>query len=156
MKADVCCHITVLRRLMSYVWYQTSDVSCPISDIRRLMFGVWYRISDVNDVCYLISDISCQMSDITLQIWHQMSDNSYYDSRRLILYVVLYSLHLTLDIRHHIITVIRRLISDIISDMWYDIRCLISDKWHQTSDISYVTRLESDVWLQMSDKSYIT
>ena len=59
---DVCCHLIVIRCLMSFVFYQTSDIRqiisdvwCQTFDIRRLLSYNCYQTSDV--CCYQTSDV---------------------------------------------------------------------------------------------------
>ena len=64
MRADICCHITVVRRLTSYNCYQTSAV---ITVIRRLILYVMLYNSVYN--CYQTSDVRYNirhMLDITV------------------------------------------------------------------------------------------
>ena len=106
--ADVCCHITVIRRLMSYVWYQTSDVSYPISDIRCLMsmmFVVWCQTSHVR----------CLISNVR------------YDIRCLMFY------YITSDFRHPTSYNCYQT-----SDVWYQTSDMTSNVWYQTNDIRHL------------------
>ena len=121
MTADVCCHITVIRRLilyvMSYNCYHTSDV--------------WF---------YMLCYITVIRGLITV-IWCQTSTNSYITvvSRRLMLYVMS-------DVWCYTTVVIGRLMSHICCHILSVIRCLmpnirrlITVIWCQTSDNSYMT-----------------
>ena len=123
------------------------------------MFYIWYQMSDVNDVCCMIPDISCQMSDIKCQIWHQMSDNSYMtadvcyytsDIRRLLTYncyqmsdVICYVIVMLSDVwcQWCLLSDIRRLMSDVWYQTWYDIRYLITLIWLQLSEVSLMLYL---------------
>ena len=150
--SDVCCHITVTRRLITVnVRCLISDVCCHITVIRCLMSDIicyvinCYQTSDVNDVCCLISDLWYDIRYFITVILQQSSDVSV-NVRCLIS-----------DVCCHI-TVTRRLIT-------VNVRCLISDvcchitvlrrlmlyvmlyNCYQTSHNSY---MKADVWYQTS------
>ena len=124
---------TVIRRLTTDTWHQTSD-------IRRLTTAVWNQTSQNQ---HLKSDNWNQASDITRlksDTWHQTSDIRHLKSD-------VYNLHLIQTFK------IKRLMTDFwyqTSDVWFQmsvIRCLLSIVWYQTSDNMC---LISDVWCQIS------
>ena len=88
--SDVCCHITVIRRLILYVLlyncYQTSDVwlymLCYITVIRGLITVIWCQTStnsSITVILQLLLDVCFHITVI----------------RRLMLYVVLYNCYQT-------------------------------------------------------------
>ena len=140
---DDCCHIIiVIRRLMSFVFYQTSD-------IRQITLDVWCEtfvircLLSYNNYCYHTSDvwfyILCYITVIKCLM--------------LPLFVMLCNCHQTSGIRHDNVrclmfvtwwqsSSIRRLMSDT-RCLMCNIRLLIFVAWHQMSDIR---RLMSYVW----------
>ena len=142
---DVCCLI--------------SDVSCQMSDITH---QIWHHTSNNSYMtvnCYQTSHVRCLISHIRYDITRLITAIWQLTVIRRLMSDVLCCviLHLTLEVRDHI-TVIKT--SDVwcymlcyitsafrhptsyncyqTSDLWYDIRRLISDKWHQTTDNSYM------------------
>ena len=75
MTAHVCCQLSDIRHLITVTWQQTSDVRCLISDVCCHITVIRRLISDFI-LCY-ITVIRHLMSNIRPLIWHQMSDNSY-------------------------------------------------------------------------------
>ena len=122
--SGVCCHITVIRRLMS--------------TIRRLITVIWCQLHDSRHLLpCLLSHVWCLILSVMIYVM--------FDVRHLLSY----DCYQTSDVMLCYITVIRRLIAVIwcqTSDNGYmtaDVRCLPSYNCYQTSDVIW---LLSDVW----------
>ena len=133
--------------LMSDIWSQTSDVRCLNSVVRSLMSHVWY------DVRRLISDIWYQTSDIRHHTSHirRLTSNIYHTSDVCPLSWNVW--HQMSAIRQ--MFDVRCLMCDV-CDVWNqmsDSTRLKSDVWSQMSD---VRRLMLGVWSQTSDVTCLT
>ena len=134
------CYITVIRHLITVIWKQTSAITPVISD-----------------VCWHITVIRCLMLYVMLYNCYQTSDNSYMkadvcyytcDIRRLLTY----NCYKMSDVICYVIAVIRRLMS-MMFVVWYQtshVRCLISDLWY---DIRYLITL---IWQQLFEVSLMS
>ena len=133
--SDVWCHITVIRRLITInVRCLISDICYHITVIRHLMLYVMlYNCYQTFDNSYMKADVCYYTSDIRRLLTYNCYQMSYVICYSYVIRCLMSMMFVVWYQTSHV--------RCLISDLWYDIRYLITLIWQQLSEVSLMLYL---------------